>query len=138
MNETANPSLEQRARRRVAVANPGLKKSADMTDCVARKEFAMKTNLLPSIVGTAVAAFISSGALAEPRQPVSAENPEPYRIYDLGSRNVINNPDYREPTRVKPMTKRVKRATEPDRVYNPMSQQFDDSPEIRQPRSRRR
>jgi len=98
----------------------------------------MKTNLLSYIVGAALAAFISSSVLAEPRRPVSADNPEPFRIYDLGSRNVINNPDYREPARVKRTTKRVIRATEPRRIYNPATQQFEDSRAFREPVSRRR
>jgi hypothetical protein len=99
----------------------------------------MNSNLLLSIVSIAFAAFFSSSVLAEAGRPEPAGNPEPYRIYDLGSRNVINNPDYRAPARVKPKAKRrVNRADDPQRIYNPMTQQFEDSRSIREPVSRRR
>jgi hypothetical protein len=99
----------------------------------------MKANLLPSIVGMAIGMFISSCTSAESRQTVSTENREPYRIYDLGSRNVIFNPDYREPARVKrTIVKRIKRTDQSQRVYNPATQQFENSRGIRDPISRRR
>jgi hypothetical protein len=107
------------------------------TDGFSCEEFAMKTNLFSCVVGIALAVFGSSGVPAETQRPVSAERPEPYRIYDLGSRNVIKNPDYREPKRVKRTTKRAIRVTEPHRIYNPATQQFEDSREFREPISKR-
>jgi len=100
----------------------------------------MKRNVLVSAIWAGIAAFVASGVHAEPRRPEPANNPEPYRIYDLASRNFIKNPDYREPVRVKRLAKQsVKRGVdEPQRVYNPMTQQFEDSRGVREPVSRRR
>ena len=100
----------------------------------------VKTNQFPFVVGIAILAFSTSSILAEPRRPEPAGKPEPYRIYDLASRNVIKNPDYREPVRAKrPAKKRVKiSGDEQERIYTPMTQQFEDSATIRDTKSPRR
>jgi hypothetical protein len=96
----------------------------------------MKRNLFPCIIA-ALAVFLSSCGTAGSRRHFSSDNSEPRRIYDLGSRNVIENPDYREPAPVKrTATKRASRSSEPRRVYDPLKQQFED-PNIRQPASSR-
>jgi hypothetical protein len=95
----------------------------------------MKRNLLLCIAA-ALAVVLSSCATAGMRWPVSSNDPEPWRIYDLGSRSVIKNPDYREPAPVKrTTTKLARQSTEPRRVYNPLTQQFEADPNIRQPAS---
>ena len=100
----------------------------------------MKRNVLASVIWTGIAAFVASGVHANPRRLEPANNPEPYRIYDLASRNFIKNPDYRESVRLKrPAKQSVKRGVdEPQRVYNPMTQQFEDNRGVREPVSRRR
>jgi hypothetical protein len=114
-----------------------LKSIASKTDLGEFEASTMKRNLLPCIVA-AFAVLLSSCATPGPRRHVSSDNPEPWRIYDLGSRNVIENPDYREPAPVKrTATKRAERSTEPRRVYNPMTQQFENDPNVRQPASSR-
>jgi hypothetical protein len=97
----------------------------------------MRKNPLPYIAA-GLAVFISSCATAGPRRSISSGDSEPWRIYDLGSRNFINNPDYRKSAPVKWTTKRARQSTEPRRVYNPMTQQFEDSAEIREPKSEHR
>jgi hypothetical protein len=96
----------------------------------------MKINLFACIIGIlALVVVIPSSAFAGPRQPVSTDNPEPHRIYDIASRNFIDNPDYREPARTKRTAKPRGRTAEPRRVYNPMTRQFEDDPNVRAPAS---
>lgn len=103
-------------------------------------ELAMKKYLIPRISGAlTLTVFAPSILLAGPgpRTPGTADNPEPRRIYDIASRNFIDNPDYREPAPARQSTKPSVRFREPSRVYNPMTQQFEDPPVYRTPANAR-
>lgn len=96
----------------------------------------MRKYLIPCISGSlALTIFVPSLLLAGPgpRTPDTTANPEPRRIYDIGSRNFIDNPDYREPAPVRQTAKPSARVREPSRVYNPMTQQFESKPLYRTP-----
>lgn len=97
----------------------------------------MKLKLIPSFVSAAaLMAFISTTVFAGPGPAV----PEPRRIYDLGSRNFIDNPDYRAPAAAPKRNPRWvqqwnERSSEPRRTYNLMTQQFEEPPIYRTPAS---
>lgn len=83
----------------------------------------MRTKLIrKGIVAIALSVFVPLLANAGPGSR------EPRRIYDIGSRNIIDNPDYREPAPRKPAVRSDRRSKEPQRVYSIQSQQFEDNP----------
>jgi hypothetical protein len=93
----------------------------------------MKRSLFPKILGALViATLVPVKLLAGPGGKNAG--PEPWRIYDLASRNVIKNPDYREPAREGRATAPRVRATKDSRYYNPQTQQFEDTENVRAPR----
>jgi hypothetical protein len=96
----------------------------------------MKLRLIPRIVGAlALMAFVPPCVLAGPGRPDAPSNSEPRRIYDIRSRNFIDNPDYREPASVKRKVQWSRGADQLPRYYNPMTQQFEGAPVYRTPAS---
>ena len=62
----------------------------------------------------------------------TSTNTEPDRIYDLRTRNFIDNPDYHEPPRPAP-AKQSGRATEPRWIFNARTRNFEINPDYRDP-----
>lgn len=88
----------------------------------------MKTNLFPYLITTvSLAAFIPAMVFAGPN------NPEPRRIYDIASGNVIDNPSYHKPARKERGVRSEEKTTEPRRIYDIATRQFEDNPDYRDP-----
>jgi hypothetical protein len=102
--------------------------SADNVTTSATNKPAAKHRLPVSNVSTTR----KSAPLATSSRATASANSEPDRIYDLGSRNFISNPDYHEPPRPAP-AKRSGQRMEPRRIFNALTGNFEINPDYREP-----